>query len=35
MRALRRAPRIERLLNWLAYNTYRLVMKALTVGGYD
>ena len=28
-------PRIERLLNWLAYNTYRLVMKALTVGGYD
>jgi cardiolipin synthase len=28
-------PRIERILNWLAYNTYRLVMKALTVGGYD
>ena len=28
-------PRIERMLNWLAYTAYRLVMKALTVGGYD
>ncbi|MBU9454623.1 phospholipase D-like domain-containing protein [Burkholderia multivorans] len=25
----------ERLLSWLAYTTYRIVMKALTVGGYD
>jgi cardiolipin synthase len=25
----------ERLLNWFAYNTYRLAMKLLTVGGYD
>jgi cardiolipin synthase len=25
----------ERLLNWLAYNTYRAAMKVLTVGGYD
>jgi cardiolipin synthase A/B len=28
-------PTGERLLNWLAYNTYRVVMKLLTVGGYD
>ncbi|MEM5434864.1 cardiolipin synthase ClsB [Paraburkholderia diazotrophica] len=28
-------PAGERLLNWLAYNTYRLAMKLLTVGGYD
>ncbi|MGF6775769.1 cardiolipin synthase ClsB [Paraburkholderia sp. GAS334] len=28
-------PRGERILNWLAYNTYRAVMKVLTVGGYD
>ncbi|CAG4894090.1 phospholipase D-like domain-containing protein [Paraburkholderia saeva] len=28
-------PRVERILNWLAYNTYRAVMKVLTVGGYD
>lgn len=28
-------PRIERMLNWFAYTAYRLVMKALTVGGYD
>jgi cardiolipin synthase len=28
-------PRIERILNWLAYNTYRAVMKVLTVGSYD
>lgn len=28
-------PRIERLMNWLAYATYRAVMKLLTVGGYD
>ena len=25
----------ERMLNWLAYTAYRVVMKALTVGGYD
>ena len=25
----------ERLANWLAYATYRAVMKLLTVGGYD
>jgi cardiolipin synthase len=25
----------ERLLNWFAYQTYRTVMKLLTVGGYD
>ncbi|MGF6769238.1 cardiolipin synthase [Paraburkholderia sp. GAS199] len=28
-------PAGERLVNWLAYNTYRAVMKLLTVGGYD
>ncbi|CAB3728313.1 cardiolipin synthase ClsB [Paraburkholderia phenoliruptrix] len=28
-------PAGERLLNWLAYTTYRLAMKLLTVGGYD
>lgn len=28
-------PAGERLLNWLAYSTYRFVMKLLTVGGYD
>ncbi|TDN68482.1 cardiolipin synthase ClsB [Paraburkholderia sp. BL10I2N1] len=28
-------PMSDRLLNWLAYNTYRVVMKLLTVGGYD
>jgi cardiolipin synthase len=28
-------PAGERLLNWFAYNTYRLAMKLLTVGGYD
>ena len=28
-------PRIERMLNWLAYTAYRVVMKALTVGSYD
>jgi cardiolipin synthase len=28
-------PLSDRLLNWLAYNTYRVVMKLLTVGGYD
>lgn len=28
-------PAGERLLNWLAYTTYRAVMKVLTVGGYD
>jgi cardiolipin synthase len=28
-------PAGERALNWLAYNTYRVVMKLLTVGGYD
>ncbi|MFL6641680.1 MAG: cardiolipin synthase B, partial [Paraburkholderia graminis] len=28
-------PAGERLLNWLAYTTYRLAMKVLTVGGYD
>ncbi|MCS6474484.1 cardiolipin synthase B, partial [Burkholderia thailandensis] len=27
--------RIERMMNWLAYKTDRIVMKALTVGGYD
>lgn len=25
----------KRLINWLAYATYRAVMKVLTVGGYD
>ena len=25
----------ERALNWLAYTTYRVAMKLLTVGGYD
>jgi len=28
-------PMSERLLNWFAYNTYRVLMKLLTVGGYD
>ncbi|MDR6492455.1 cardiolipin synthase [Paraburkholderia terricola] len=28
-------PAGERVLNWLAYTTYRAVMKLLTVGGYD
>lgn len=28
-------PAGERFLNWLAYTTYRAVMKLLTVGGYD
>ena len=28
-------PAGERLLNWLAYTTYRAVMKLLTGGGYD
>jgi cardiolipin synthase len=28
-------PMSERLLNWLAYHTYRVAMKLLTVGGYD
>ncbi len=28
-------PMGERLVNWLAYTTYRAVMKLLTVGGYD
>ncbi|HXZ09900.1 MAG TPA: cardiolipin synthase B, partial [Paraburkholderia sp.] len=28
-------PMSERLVNWLAYNTYRVLMKVLTVGGYD
>ncbi len=28
-------PAGERLLNWIAYNTYRIAMKLLTVGGYD
>jgi cardiolipin synthase len=28
-------PAGERLLNWLAYTSYRAVMKLLTVGGYD
>jgi cardiolipin synthase len=28
-------PASERVLNWLAYTTYRAVMKLLTVGGYD
>jgi cardiolipin synthase len=28
-------PAGERALNWLAYTTYRTVMKLLTVGGYD
>jgi len=25
----------ERILNWLAYNTYRMMMKMLTIGQYD
>jgi cardiolipin synthase A/B len=25
----------ERLLNWLAYNAYRMMMKMLTIGRYD
>jgi cardiolipin synthase len=25
----------ERLLNWLAYNAYRTMMKMLTIGRYD
>jgi cardiolipin synthase len=28
-------PAGERALNWLAYTSYRLAMKLLTVGGYD
>ncbi|MBN3760281.1 cardiolipin synthase ClsB [Burkholderia sp. Ac-20365] len=28
-------PAGERALNWIAYNTYRIAMKLLTVGGYD
>ncbi|GLU32994.1 phospholipase D-like domain-containing protein [Trinickia caryophylli] len=28
-------PLAERLMNWLAYTTYRAVMKLITVGGYD
>ncbi|MDE1179590.1 cardiolipin synthase ClsB [Paraburkholderia sp.] len=28
-------PAGERAINWLAYNLYRVVMKVLTVGGYD
>ncbi|HEY3596391.1 MAG TPA: phospholipase D-like domain-containing protein [Paraburkholderia sp.] len=28
-------PAAEQLLNWFAYQTYRAVMKLLTVGGYD
>jgi cardiolipin synthase A/B len=28
-------PAGERLLNWLAYNTYRTMMKMLTIGRYD
>jgi cardiolipin synthase len=28
-------PAGERALNWLAYTTYRVAMKLLTVGGYD
>jgi cardiolipin synthase A/B len=25
----------ERILSWLAYNTYRMMMKMLTIGQYD
>jgi cardiolipin synthase len=25
----------ERILSWLAYNTYRTMMKLLTIGQYD
>jgi len=28
-------PVTERTLNWLAYNTYRLMMKVITIGQYD
>jgi cardiolipin synthase A/B len=28
-------PVSERALNWLAYNTYRLMMKMITIGQYD
>jgi cardiolipin synthase A/B len=28
-------PFFERLMNWMAYLAYRVVMKLLTVGGYD
>jgi cardiolipin synthase len=28
-------PAGERLLNWLAYNAYRTMMKMLTIGRYD
>jgi cardiolipin synthase len=28
-------PVVERALNWLAYTSYRVAMKLLTVGGYD
>jgi cardiolipin synthase A/B len=28
-------PVTERLLNWLAYNSYRLMMKMITIGQYD
>jgi cardiolipin synthase len=28
-------PVTERVLNWLAYNTYRLMMKVITIGQYD
>jgi cardiolipin synthase A/B len=28
-------PITERLLNWLAYNTYRMMMKMITIGQYD
>jgi cardiolipin synthase len=28
-------PFFERLMNWLAYSSYRMLMKLLTVGGYD
>jgi cardiolipin synthase len=25
----------ERILSWLAYNTYRMTMKLITIGQYD
>ncbi|MFM0321832.1 phospholipase D-like domain-containing protein [Caballeronia glebae] len=28
-------PITERMLNWLAYNTYRVMMKVITIGQYD
>lgn len=28
-------PVTERVLNWFAYNTYRLMMKVITIGQYD